>query len=247
MSDVPDDTQGRSNPYLDFNNQGLEYSRADYDRTHTFNINANYELPFGRGKRFLNQGGWVDKMLGGFELNSIVNISSGVPFSIKDINGTLNRTERSNRQTANSSLTQSQIRDRIGIFHRDGVVYFINPDLIGPDGSAANGNVEASPDARFPGQVFFRVQPGETGTLQRSFLSGPWYFNVNMGLLKTIKIGERYKLQLRAEAFNVLNRTNFNIAENTNIFDVGRDTFGQIPLASTYNPRIMQFAFRFEF
>ena len=247
LSDVPDDTQGRFNPYLDFNNQGLEYSRADYDRTHTFNINASYELPFGKGKRFLNRDGWADKILGGFELSGIVNISSGVPSSIKDVNGTLNRIGRSNRQTANSSLTQSQIRDQVGIFHRDGVVYFINPDLIGPDGSATNGNVEASPDRRFPGQVFFRVQPGNTGTLQRAFLNGPWYFNTDVGLLKNIRIGERFKLQFRVEAFNVLNRTNFNIAEDTDIFDVETETFGQIPLANTDEPRIMQFALRFEF
>jgi hypothetical protein len=247
LSDVPNDSQARFNPYLDFNNQGLEYSRADYDRTHTVNINATYELPFGQGKRFLNQGGAVDKILGGFELNGIVNISSGVPFSIKDINGTLNRRGRSNRQTANSSLTQSQIREQIGIFHKKGIVYFINPDFISPEGSATNGNVEAVPDRRFPNQVFFRVQPGETGTLQRSFLNGPWYFNVNMGLLKTIKFGERYKLQFRAEAFNFLNRTNFDIDENSNIFNVDSDTFGQIPLSSTYAPRIMQFALRFEF
>lgn len=247
LADTPNDTQARFQAFLDLNNQELEYSRADYDRTHTININANYELPFGRGKRFLNQGGLVDKIFGGWQMTSIVNISSGSPISIKDINGTLNRTGRSNRQTANSSLTESQIRDLIGIFHQNGVVYFINPSVIGPDGSATNGNLEGTPNANFPGQVFFRVQPGQTGNLQRAFLNGPWYFNWDAGLIKNIKFGERMRVQFRAEAFNVLNNTNFTIAENTATFDVDSTTFGQIPLGNTFSPRIMQFAFRFEF
>lgn len=247
LADVPNDTQARFQAYLDINDPGLEYSRADYDRKHTININTNYELPFGRGRAFFNQGGIVDKLIGGWQLTSIVNISSGPPISIKDINGTLNRTGRSNRQTANSSLTPGQIDDLIGIFHQDGVVYFIDPSVIGPDGSATNGNLEGTPNALFPGQVFFRAQPGTTGLLPRAFIDGPWYFNWDAGLLKNISFGERVRIQLRAEAFNLLNTTNFRIAENTATFDIDSTTFGQIPLANTYAPRIMQFAFRIEF
>jgi len=250
LTDAGSDNQSRFNPLLDLANPGLEYSRADYDRTHTINVNANYELPFGKGKAFFNQGGVVDKVLGGWQITGIMNISSGAPISIKDINGTLNRTGRSNRQTANSSLTESQIKDLVGIYHLNGRVFYIDPSVIGPDGSATNGNVEAAPNAAFPGQVFFRAQPGQTGTLQRAFLNGPWYYNVDAGLIKNIRFGERFNIQLRAEAFNVLNKTNWIIGENTGTFDIDDNagtTFGEIPLANTRSPRIMQFAFRFEF
>jgi hypothetical protein len=247
LASVPNDTQARFQAYLDYDNQALEYSRADYDRKHTININANYELPFGSGKPFLNQGGWVDKVMGGWQVTSILNISSGAPISIKDINGTLNRTGRSNRQTANSSLSPSEIESLIGIFEQNGVIYFIDPSVIGPNGSATNGNLEATPNALFPGQVFFRAQPGQTGTLPRAFIDGPWYFNWNAGILKNVSFGERFRVQLRAEAFNVLNNTNFFIAENTATLDVDSTTFGQIPLGNTFSPRIMQFAFRIEF
>ncbi len=248
LTDSGTDVQHRFNPYLDYNNQGLEYARADYDRTHTVNMNTTYELPFGKGKPFLNQGGLVDKIFGGFQLNAIVNISSGAPISIKDVNGTLNRTGRSGRQTANSSLSEAEIKKLVGVnIQADGTVYFIDPSVIGPNGSATNGNVTEAPDDRFPGQVFFRVQPGETGTLQRAFLNGPWYFNADVGLIKNIRFGERFRVQFRAEAFNVLNATNWFIGQNTNTFDVDSTTFGQIPLTNNYPPRIMQFAFRFEF
>ena len=247
LADALADGQSRFEPFLDFNNQGLEYSRADYDRTHTFNINGIYELPFGKGKRFLNQGGLIDNIFGGFQLTTIINISSGAPISIKDRTGTLNRGFRSGRQTANSSLSSAEIKDLVGVFNENGTIYYINPSVIAPDGTATNGNLEATPDARFPEQVFFRVQPGQTGTIQRALFNGPWYTNVDVGVLKNIRLGEKFKVQLRAEAFNVMNKTNFFIAENTNTFDIDSTTFGQIQPGSTFAPRIMQFAFRLEF
>ena len=247
LADVLSDQQTRFDPFLDRNNAALEFARADYDRTHTVNINANYELPFGKGKPFLNQGGITDAIFGGFQFSSIINISSGTPISIKDINGTLNRTGRSNRQTANSSLTPEQIKDLIGIFKVNGRIYYIDPSVIAPSGSATGGNVLTNPDSRFTNQVFFRAQPGQTGNLPRNFIDGPMYFNWDASLIKNINFSERFRLQLRADAFNVLNNVNFFIAENSGIFDVDTSTFGQISPGSTYDPRIFQFAARFEF
>lgn len=247
LTDVQSDGQARFDPYLDINNLAVENGRADYDRTHTVNINSIYELPFGKGKPFLNSGGLMNAILGGFQFTSIVNISSGAPLSIKDINGTLNRVARSNRQTAFSNLTADQIKDLIGIHKVNGIIYFIDPSVIGPDGSATNSNLLSTPGTGFPGQVFFRAQPGQTGNLARNFFNGPWYINWDAGLIKNIAFNERMRVQLRAEAFNVLNHTNFFIAENSAIFDVDSTTFGQIAPTSTFSPRIMQFAVRFEF
>jgi len=247
LSDVGNDSQSRFNAFLDLNNPELEYSRADYDRTHTVNINANYELPFGRGRRFLNHGGWVDKVFGGIQLTSIVNISTGAPISIKYRRGSLNRRGRSGDGTANSNLSEQEIKDLIGIHHQNGIVYYIDPSVIAPNGTASNGNFETTANANFPGQVFFAAAPGQTGSLQRKFINGPLYLNWDAGIIKNIRFGERLRVQLRAEAFNVLNRTNFFIAQNTNTFNIESTTFGQIPTANTFSPRIMQFAFRFEF
>jgi hypothetical protein len=247
LADVASDAQARFDPRLDEGNPDIERQRADYDRTHTVNINAIYELPFGKGKPFLNEGGWMNAVFGGFQVSSIVNISSGAPLSIKDINGTLNRIARSNRQTAVTNLTTEQIKDLIGIFKVDGKIYYIDPSVIAPDGSAHGGNLLATPDASFPGQVFFRNQPGQTSGLARGFFNGPMYFNWDAGLIKNIAFNERLRLQLRAEAFNVLNHTNFFIADNSAIFDIDSTTFGQIAPTANFGPRIMQFAVRFEF
>ena len=101
--------------------------------------------------------------------------------------------------------------------------------------------------AHSPGYDFFRAQPGTTGSLGRNLISGPWYYNWDAGIIKNVSFGENMRIQFRAEAFNVLNNTNFFIGENSAIFDVDSSTFGQISAGSVYDPRIMQFAFRFEF
>ena len=100
--------------------------------------------------------------------------------------------------------------------------------------------------APFPGQVFFPNAPGSTGNLPLNFINGPWYFNWNGGFYRNFKFGEGGKqLQLRMEAFNVLNNTDFFIGESSNIFNVGSTTFGRI--TSSYSGRIIQFGARFDF
>ncbi len=247
LSDISGDTQARFDPLLDNAQPELEYARANHDRTHTFNFNSIYELPFGRGRTFFNQGGLVDKLIGGWQLTSIVTWSSGVPISIRDPRGTLNRAGRAGQQTGTSNLSLDEIRSLVGFHQQDGRTYWIDPSILAPNGSATGGNVEPNALPGFPGQVFFIAQPGETGNLPRNFLTGPSYFNIDAGLIKNIRFGERYNIQLRAEAFNVLNNTNLFIAEGSNIFNVASTTFGVISPGSTYDPRIMQFAFRFEF
>jgi hypothetical protein len=256
LSDIETDAQARFDPYLDNNNTRLDYARTDYDRTHTININAIYELPFGKGKRFLSEGSALNRIFGGFQISSLVNLSSGAPISIRDLTGTLNRAGRSIRQAANSNLTPDQIKDLVGIFRQNGKIYFINPSVIAPDGTATGGNLGTTATAAFPGQVFFRAQPGQTGNLPRTFLNGPRYFNWDAGLLKNISITENSRLQLRMEVFNVLNNVNFfaptganaaSLGEDSNIFNINSATFGQITTGNAYPPRIMQFAARFEF
>lgn len=255
LTDVPEEDQNRFDPYLDIENPQLEYSRADFDRTHAFNFNGIFELPFGRGKPYLDRGGWVDALFGGYQLSAIVQFASGAPISIRDPRGTLNRTARSGRQTAFSNLTKDEIKNLIGIFRTPNGVYFINPSVIGPDGTATGGNPQATPgNPAFSGQVFFNAPPGQTGNLERAFINGPIFLTVDLGLSKRVKFTERFSLQLRAEAFNVLNRVNFfpvtgagdgATGENSNIFNINSVTFGRV--LSTYPPRILQFGARFEF
>ena len=247
LTDAVGTSQGLFEPYLQNQNTALDKQRADFDITHSINFNGIYQLPFGKGKMFLNQGGIVNKVFGGFELSGLAQFSTGVPISFLDsTRGTLNRAARSGRQTAFSSLTNDQIRALAGVFEANGNIYYINPSVINPTtgvGSAGYIYPGLNANTAFDGQAFFNVAPGQTGNVARTIINGPNYFNANVALLKNISFTETLRVQLRAEAFNVFNTVNF--LNNTQFANITSTTFGQI--TSTGDPRIFQFAARFEF
>jgi hypothetical protein len=258
LADVVDDGQTRVNPFLDNANPQLDYGRPDYDRTHTLNTNFIYELPFGQGKRFLNQGGLVNAIFGGFQFSSIITLSSGVPLGVIDPRGTLNRGGRSGRQSAFSNLTTEQIKDLTGVFVTPNGVFSINPSVLfalGSNGqridltqplpagvtiSSIRGAAAVDQPA-FEGQVFFLNQAGQVGNLPRNFINGPKFINWDAGLSKNFRITETMRIQLRGEVFNVMNRANFFVGD----YNVNSTSFGRI--LSTYAPRVVQFGARFDF
>jgi hypothetical protein len=262
--------QTRVEPYLDNFDRTRDYGRAIYDRAHTFNFNGIYELPFGKGKRWLNSGNAMNRIFGGFQISSIVNISSGVPTGITDGRGTVNRAGRSATQPATTSLTARQVQDLFGVFKTPNGVFIVNPSVLFatatgaglptlsgfdlrqplPAGYTLTSVRGANPvgTAPFTGQVFFPNIAGSTGNTQRNFLNGPIYVNWDAGVAKNITLTENTRIQLRAEAFNVLNHANFFAGSNPTILDVGSTSFGRLTSSgNAYSPRILQFGVRFEF
>lgn len=248
--------QLRFEPRLDNAQPELEYARADYDQTHRFNANAIYHLPFGRGKWFFGDAdGLVERLVGGFQFNTIVELGSGPPITITDNRGVLNLAFFSNRNTPFTNLSGEQLKNLFGVFERNGIKYFINPDVIDPvTGRGARGSIDplTGQEQTFPGQVFFLTPAGQVGNTPRPIGTGPVYFRVDASLFKNIRITEGTRLQLRVEAFNVFNRANFDpnlynssFQLNTSVVDINSPTFGQIN--NTFDPRILQFAARFEF
>lgn len=151
-------------PYLDFNNPDLDLQRADYDQTHVFNFNGIYQLPIGKGKMFLDRGGIVDRIFGGWELSGLVQWASGAPISFLDPRGTLNRDARSGRQTAVSNLSPDEIRALMGIFEENGNIYWINPSILLQTFNPATGRYNSTASsgfgtAPFEGQVFLMCSP----------------------------------------------------------------------------------------
>ena len=245
--------QLRFEPRLDNNNPEIEYARADYDQTHRFNFNGIYELPFGRGKRFFKDAsGWTDRLLGGWQLASILQVGSGNPITITDARGVLNLAFFSGRNTPFTNLNREQLKDLFGLFERNGVFYYINPDVLqisttasGTISRAALGSIDplTGTEQTFPGQVFFLTPAGGIGNTPRAIGTAPIYVNVDASLIKNIRIRENFRAQLRVEAFNLLNRANFDVDRLTQ--DISSNTFGQI--SNTFSPRVIQLAVRIEF
>jgi outer membrane receptor protein involved in Fe transport len=213
LSDSAGTSQSRLEHFLDLANTKIERARADFDLTHALKATAVYELPLMKRSRWL--GGWA--------LSGIMIWQSGTPFSILSQRGTLNRASgtRSDLNTANSSLNKAQL-NVILQFHMtgDGPV-FVPAQVKGPDGRA----VAADGDPNFAGQVFSNPDAGNIGALQRRMFSGPWTFNLDMGVLKTTKITERQSLEFRMETTNAPNHPQFLVGDqNINSVEFGKIT-----------------------
>jgi hypothetical protein len=150
-----------------------------------------------------------------FTISGIVQMQSGRPFTV----ALLPEVDRSN--TGRSSL---------GFGAND------RPNI---SGSAAAGN--PGPDQWFNTAAFSMPAFGTFGNAGRNILEGPNYKNVNLALLKRVPLRGRTSLQLRAEAFNLLNRANFDLPDNF----FGSPTFGQVLSAGA--PRHIQFGVRITF
>lgn len=81
-SNTNNSTTGSQRSPQDIRDFANEWALADYHRTHQFSASFNYDLPFGRGKAYFGGArGWADKVVGGWQLNGIVTMLSGRPFT----------------------------------------------------------------------------------------------------------------------------------------------------------------------
>ena len=170
------------------------YGPNDNHRSHVFTLAGVWELPFGKGRRFLSGAGrGADAVIGGWQLNTIYSWQSGLPFtpSYRDCNADRD-TGWCRPDLVGDWKLDNPTRDK----------WFETTPL------AANGQV--TPLA-LNGQVlgpWGRPQRGAFGSVGRNRLLGPSFQQWDMSLSKTFSITERFKAQFRAEAFNMPNRVN---------------------------------------
>ncbi|HEY0005327.1 MAG TPA: TonB-dependent receptor [Pyrinomonadaceae bacterium] len=215
----------------------LEKRRIVDDITHVFKANWVYELPLGPGKQFMNYGGVTGKILGGWSLNGLLRWQSGEPISIVSARATVNRAGRSGNNTVITSLSNSAIQQQTGLFFdAQGRPVMFDPALIAA--------VRANPDNN---AYFTNPGLGQFGNLGLTPVSGPSTFFLDASLIKRTNITERVNVEFRAEAFNLLNHTNFNLRDNPDdhIQNINSASFGRIQ--STFAPRILQFALKLNF
>ena len=236
LSDGDGDLQTRFQAFLDFNNPSLERSRANFDLTHMIKADGFYELPFGKGHSLSYKP--LDRVIGGWTLGSVMVWQSGAPFSILSGRGTLNREARSYYNTADTSLNLSQLNNVVKFQMTGNGPLIVSPSAVNTNGTGVN----ADGGPAFKGQIFFNPDPGTVGALQRRLFSGPWTFDIDMSLLKNVKITERQTVQLRMDAFNTLNHATFYSGDQ----NINSNKFGYMS-SMFYLPRIMQFGLLYKF
>ena len=204
---------------FDINNRRLNYAPADFDRRHVFQWNFVAELPFGKGKHWLNSASRLeDRVLGGWEITGYGRVTSGRPFTAF---AGANTVSNVNQSTANCS----------GCGRGDG-----SPFL-----DAASGLIwffDAAERAKFsaPGA-------GQFGNTGRNFFVGPHYFEMDASLLERVPMTEHVRLEFRADATNLTNSVSFG-APTT---DISSSIFGRIRNTTTSSSRKFQLAAKIHF
>jgi hypothetical protein len=202
-------------------NLGLNRGPASYSLHHQFSANYSYQLPFGSGQAFGGGvTGWKNQLIGGWQWNGIFTAQGGFPLT--PVIGF------NNSGTGDSNVTDTPNR---------------NPNF---KGSVVSGTV----DHWINPQAFVLPTPGTFGNVSRGSVRGPGLVNFDTSFFKKFSITERMNLQLRVEAFNLFNHSNF-FYPNTIVFSGNSAsnsysaTAGQITAAAT--SRQLQLALKFIF
>lgn len=172
--------------YRDNANPRLDRAISRFDSTHSVSVNWIYEMPFGRGLRFMtNAPGAAQAILGGWQINGIYKWTTGRPLQVT--------TGRFNL-TANVASTPNFTGQS---FHLSKVQKGSQITTITPEQRAQFSN---------PGA-------GEAGGLPLWSLRGPGYANLDMSIFKKFRmgfLGEAGEAQFRVELYNALNQVNFS-------------------------------------
>ena len=217
--------------FNDQNDIAAQKGPSDFDRRHRLVLSGTWHLP-----EAAISNGMLSGLAKGWSVSGIATLQSGLPFSIFDsAAGTL--FGPATYFTTGSLAPGMTLED--AVLHGDvskRVDRFFNAKAFVPATAVPDGTLV---DGRFP------VTGGGTlfGNLGRNTMRGPGQRNVDIALVKRTSMGEKIGVLLRWEVFNILNWANFaNPASDVST----PSTFGKIS-AMSVNPRIMQFALKFEF
>ncbi len=211
---APFDLRSTNAPQSPFH-LAAEYASSDFDLAHNVTLSNQLDLPFGRGRRYLRLAGpALEAVAGGWRLSSIAALHTGTPVNV---------------------VTNSGFADYPGL----------RPNLVtGQDPTLPRSRRTL---ARYFNTAAFAAVTGQSnanpiaGSAGRNLLRGPGYTNEDLALLKQFAFRDRLRLQLRAEAFNLLNTPHYG-NPNAN-FSSG--SFGSITSAG--QARVLQFALRLDY
>jgi len=170
-----DGNSGTGNQATNPFRQNLDKGPSDFDVRHRVVNSVLWDLPFGRGAK-----GFKKYLLGGWQLNGISTLQTGLPFSV------------------NAGVDRSLAgigRDRADVLRQ--------PDIYG--GKARGEMIQRY----FDTSAFALPAVGTFGTSSRNYLYGPGLINFDLGAFKAFNFTERRRLEFRWEVFNALNKPNF--------------------------------------
>jgi hypothetical protein len=166
----------------------LDFGSSSFDVRHRFTQTLNYDLPFGRGRRFDLGNRWLNTAFGEWQINTIITKQSGLPFTPVLANSVAN--------------TGSSSRPNV---------------ILGQSATLPNPTINLWFNTAFntPGAVWATPPQYTFGDAGRNILRGPGRFNMDFSLFKDFTVTERAHLQFRGELFNILNHPQFDLPAAT--------------------------------
>ncbi|MGP8258307.1 MAG: carboxypeptidase regulatory-like domain-containing protein [Methanoregula sp.] len=187
-----------------------ERGSSDWDIRQNFIFSTDWQIPVGRGRKFLGDSrGVVDQVLGGWQMTGILGLASGTPFT--------------------PYITLDQANTAYGGDLRPNIIR--NPAVSHPNA-----------DQWFNTSAYAEPALFTYGDASRNTLVGPGLRNLDMGLYKNFRLSESFRLQFRAEFFNLTNTAHFGLP----------NPFVDIPQGGTITtlttpPRNVQLALKLNF
>jgi hypothetical protein len=245
-------TNTTSRAPVDIRDFRLDRSRSDFDRTHILQGATVWEVPVGKGRRFLSSSpGIVNQILGGWTVNTIFAYMTGEPFSV--MAGGDSTTAPGGRISNASHTTRAIVQQPISAQ----LQYLPGQTFFGPVLFPATTALPCGQDST---AAFCIPAPGQNGD-GRNIFTAPHYWNVDLGFIKTFQIRDRFKIQFRTEMFNALNHGNFDNPRDASVGSpsLSSSVFAQSCCATVAPPstqtvvqtgesaRVIQFALKFQF
>ena len=212
----------------------IAWGPVDFNRNHVFVINTVYELPFGRGKKFMGSASRaLDYAIGGWQLSNVTNWSSGLPW-----------TPSFGKCGSEQDVGVCRPNKGSGSFHV-GVTGSIDPVTHTLTYYTPVQNIVTNPGA------FSDPGARNIGNIGRNSFYGPSGFYDDMSISKRFHIYERLTGQFRMDAFNIFNHPVYAFSQNNGAngcIDCQGGNNGKITgLEGGTNMRALQFAIRLDF
>ena len=173
----------------------LSYGPTLFDIRHTFHANGTYDLPFGKGQALANRGGVLDKIVGHWNLGTIVTYQTGIPGQLTSGFGTFNTSVGTpfgdalgDGGVVFTGTTLSQLQNSVGVYHpvSSSPVTFAN--VLDPSLKAG-------------------IKPNTTPGVMAGnpWIYSPHQFYQDLAITKSIPIRERLRFTWQTEFLNVWN------------------------------------------
>ena len=202
--DSSDVVNGR--PYKAFN-----YGPSDFDQTHILTVNYIWDVPLFRRA----QNSFVRNVLGGWQVSGTTNFATGKPknFTVAYSSTTVDITKGQECPSGStrSTITGNTVLDRCTpITNFTGGENNARPFMLCDPNKGGGGSDPTGTPIVINTDCFGRpTRLGQIGDMGRNVGRRPNIFNTDLAFFKNFSLGERRKLQLRWETYNVFNRSNF--------------------------------------